>query len=217
MPYLKSEVNQTTLPDGTLTDRTYSLDYFIHFLNTANFNAAATRIFQKLPENFNPIYPRGDSSYLAGQQFQWTEFSMRYSSNARKIVNYSFQSSGGQYYTGHRQRYGGTISYRYQPYGSLSVTVDYNNLQLGESYGSAEFLLIRPRLDLTFSPKLFLTTVVQYNTRFDSYNLNARLQWRFRPASDFFLVYSHAQNQYPADARANIQALVLKFTYWLNL
>lgn len=211
------EVNQTTIPDGTLTDRTYSLDYFIRFLNTASFNVAATRIFQKLPENFNPIYPRGDSSYLAGQQFQWTEFNMRYSSNARKIVNYSFQGSGGQYYTGHRQRYGGTINYRYQPYGSLSVTVDYNNLQLGEPYGSAEFLLIRPRLDLTFSTKLFLTTVVQYNTRFDSYNLNARLQWRFRPASDFFLVYSHVENQFPADARANIQALVLKFTYWLNL
>ena len=28
---------------------------------------------------------------------------------------------------------------------------------------------------------------------------------------------SHVENQFPADARANIQALVLKFTYWLNL
>lgn len=211
------ETNQTVIPDGTLTDRTFSMDYAINFLNTSRFFASATHIFQRLPEGFNPIYPRGDSSYLAGQQFNWTEFSVLYSSDTRNILNYSFQSSGGQYYTGHRQRYGGTINYRYQPYGSLSVTVDYNNLQLGEPYGSAEFLLIRPRLDLTFSTKVFLTTVVQYNTRFDSYNLNARLQWRFKPASDFFLVYSHVENQYPADARANIQALVLKFTYWLNL
>ncbi|MCA6404323.1 MAG: hypothetical protein IM594_01805, partial [Cytophagales bacterium] len=56
-----------------------------------------------------------------------------------------------------------------------------------------------------------------YNTRFESANLNARLQWRFKPASDFFIVYNHVVSGYPADARTNIQALVVKLTYWLNL
>lgn len=209
--------NQTNLPDGTLTDRSYSLDHSINFLNKSNLNVSATQIFQKLPENFNPLYPKGDSTYLATQQFNWTEFSAQYNSNPRRIINYSVQSSGGQFYSGNRQRYGGTINFRYQPYGSFSITTDYNNLQLGRYYGKTEFLLIRPRLDITFSTKLFFTTVVQYNTRFESFNLNARLQWRFRPASDFFLVYSHVQNQIPSDSKSNIQALVLKFTYWLNL
>jgi hypothetical protein len=59
--------------------------------------------------------------------------------------------------------------------------------------------------------------VFQYNTRFESANLNARLQWRFKPASDFFIVYNHVVSGYPSDARTNIQALVVKFTYWLNL
>jgi hypothetical protein len=211
------EVNQTYIPGGTLTDQSFSLDYFLNFLNTSNFSGSVNRIFQKLPKNFNPLFPRGDSTYLSGQEFNWTEFNLEYNSNARKIVNFSLLTTGGQFYSGTRQSYGGTINYRYQPYGSLAVTVDYNNLQLGEPYGSTEFLLVRPRLDLTFSSKVFFTSVVQYNTRFDSYNLNARLQWRFRPASDLFLVYNHVESKFPPDSRSDVQALVVKFTYWLNL
>jgi Domain of unknown function (DUF5916)/Carbohydrate family 9 binding domain-like len=211
------ETNYTIIPDGTLTDRTLIIDYQISYLNKSNLYGSASHVFQRLPEGFNPLYPRGDSTFLAGQEFQWTEFSLQYNSNTRKVFNFSAQASGGQYYTGTRQSYGGTLNYRYQPYGSLAVTFDYNNLQLGYPYGSTEFLLIRPRLDVTLSTKIFFTTVLQYNTRYESTNLNARLQWRFRPASDLFLVYSHGQNSFPPTDRTNVQALVLKFTYWLNL
>jgi hypothetical protein len=211
------EINYTIIPGGTLTDRAIALDYAINFLNTTNVQFSATRIYQLLPEDFNPLYPRGEIPYLAGQQFNWNEFNFQFNSNARKVINYSIQASGGEFYTGTRQSYGGTLNYRYQPYGSLAVTVDYNNLQLGAPYGKAEFLLVRPRLDFTLSTKLFLTGVVQYNTRFDSYSMNARLQWRFKPASDLFLVYNHVENKVPQDLRSNTQALVIKFTYWLNL
>lgn len=209
--------NSTFVPDGSLTDQTFTWDYSVNYFNKSNLFASTSRIFQKLPSNFNPLYPRGDSTYFTNQHFEWTEFQLKYGSDPRKIINYSLQASGGQYYTGTRQSYGGTLFYRYQPYGSLSLTVDYNNLQLGKPYGGTEFLLIRPRLDITLSTKLFLTTVVQYNNRFDGFNLNARLQWRFRPASDLFLVYSHVENKFPEASRSNIQTLVIKITYWLNL
>jgi hypothetical protein len=211
------EINYTSIPDGTQTDKSISVDYSINYLNTSNVQFSATRIYQLLPEDFNPLYPRGDTSYLAGERFNWTEFNVQYTSNARKVFNYSVKAAGGEFYTGTRQSYSGTLNYRYQPYGSLAVTVDYNHLQLGAPYGEAEFLLVRPRLDVTLTTKLFLTTVVQYNTRFDSYNVNTRLQWRFRPASDLFLVYSHNETKFPTDSRANVQALVAKFTYWINL
>ncbi len=31
-----------------------------------------------------------------------------------------------------------------------------------------KFLLMSPRIDLTFTNKLFFTTIVQYNTRYDN-------------------------------------------------
>lgn len=212
-----AEINYVFIPGGKLTDRTYSVDYVFNFLNTSFLSASATHIFQLLPEEFNPLFPRGGIPYSIGKEFQWTEFELSYNSNTRKIFNFSAQATGGQFYSGTRLTAGGTLNYRYQPYGSLSLTVNYNDLQLGQPYGSADFLLIRPRLDLTLSTKLFFTSVWQYNTRFESTSFNARLQWRFKPASDIFLVYNHNDNLLPTDARANDQALVLKFTYWLNL
>ena len=212
-----AEINYVFIPRGKLTDRTYSVDYVFNFLNTSFLSASATHIFQLLPEEFNPLFPRGGIPYSIGKEFQWTEFELSYNSNTRKTFNFSAQTTGGQFYSGTRLTAGGTLNYRYQPYGSLSLTVNYNDLQLGQPYGRADFLLIRPRLDLTLSTKLFFTSVWQYSTRFESTSFNARLQWRFKPASDIFLVYNHNDNLLPTDARANDQALVLKFTYWLNL
>jgi hypothetical protein len=212
-----AEINYVFVPGGKLTDRTYSVDYLFNFLNTSFLAVSATHIFQLLPKEFNPLSPRVGVPYAAGKEFQWAEFELNYNSNTRKIFNFSAQASGGQFYSGTRLTAGGTLNYRYQPYGSLSLTVNYNDLQLRQPYGSADFLLIRPRLDLTLSTKLFFTSVWQYNTRFESTSFNARLQWRFKPASDIFLVYNHNNNLLPTDDRANDQALVLKFTYWLNL
>jgi len=62
---------------------------------------------------------------------------------------------------------------------------------------------------------LFFTTVLQYNTRYDNIGLNTRLQWRFKPASDFFIVYS--ENYFQDNFQSRNRALVLKLTYWFNL
>lgn len=209
------EANYTQLPDGTLTDYTIEAGYDISFKNTAQFSIAYADIFQRLPESFNPIFPRGDSTLLAGQQFEWRELSVEWSADTRKVFNYAINATQGGFYNGQRTGVGGTLSYRYQPFGSLSVTVDYNDIRLPEAYGRATFLLIQPRLDLTFTDKLFLTTFLQYNDRFDNVNLNARFQYRFKPASDFFIVYT--ENYLPQTFASKNRALVLKLTYWFNI
>ena len=203
------------LPDGTLTDRTSTLRHAMKFRNTATLVASLKNIFQKLPADFDVLYPKGDSTLLKGEEYQWNEFELKYSSNTRKLFTYILTTNGGQFYNGKRIGMGGTVSYRIQPFGSISVSGDYNHIDLPPTYGSAKFLLISPRLDFTFTDKLFLTTFVQYNDRYDNVNLNARFQWRYKPASDFFLVYT--ENYFPEYLKTKNRALVLKFTYWFNL
>ena len=57
-------------------------------------------------------------------------------------------------------------------------------------------------------------------------NLNARIQWRYNPASDFFLVYtdnylpsfsSQIGQDVPGLFAVKNRALVLKWTYWWNI
>ena len=96
------------------------------------------------------------------------------------------------------------------------MAVDYNDLyDFPEPFTDTEFWLVGPRFDLTFRDNLFLTTFVQYNEQADNMNLNARLQWRFKPVSDLFVVYS--DNYFPDNFEAKSRAIILKLTYWLNL
>ncbi|MCG8389234.1 MAG: hypothetical protein MJA30_27015, partial [Cytophagales bacterium] len=107
------------------------------------------------------------------------------------------------------------INYRYQPYLNLTLDAEYNRLDLPGEFGQADFWLISPRMDLTFTDTLFLTTFVQYNEQADNVNVNARFQWRYKPVSDLFVVYT--DNYLPNSFEAKSRALVFKITYWLNI
>ena len=84
-----------------------------------------------------------------------------------------------------------------------------------EPYNDAEFFLIGPKLDLTFTDKIFFTTFVQYNNQANNLNINSRFQWRFKPVSDFFIIYT--DNYLPENMMVKNRALVVKISYWLNL
>lgn len=207
--------DDTRVPDGTTSDRNVGITYNMSFRNTAMVTALARNVYQKLQSDFDALYPIGDSTFLKGQVFQWNEFDVRYTSNTRKLFTYMARISGGGYYNGVRSGFGGSLSYRVQPYGSFSVSGDYNRIELPPAYGTVTFLLISPRVDFTLTDKIFFTTVVQYNNRYDNVNLNARFQWRYKPASDLFIVYT--ENYLPEHLVSKNSALVLKLTYWLNI
>jgi len=89
-----------------------------------------------------------------------------------------------------------------------------NRIQLPAPYTSADLWLIGPRLDITFTRSLFLTTFVQYNSQIENLNTNIRFQWRFAPVSDLFIVFT--DNAWPGDLRTKNNGLVVKLSYWFN-
>ncbi len=208
------EVSYTMTPTKTVTDRGLRVQYNFLFINTSTLLLEINRTYQQLTGDFNPI---SDSytEFLKGETFTWDRFELRYASDLRKRLNFGTGVSYGGFYNGENFIINGFVNYRYQPFGSLSVRFDYNDIRLPGSYGNEKLFLIGPRLDLTFTNTLFLTTFVQYNNKEDNVNLNARFQWRFKPASDFFIVYT--ENYLPTPLESKNRALVLKFTYWFNL
>ncbi|MFM7329553.1 MAG: DUF5916 domain-containing protein [Bacteroidota bacterium] len=209
------DMSYTYRPDGLLVEVQNSLRYSFKFRSTADLTILGTRNYQLLPSDFNPIYPKGDTSLLAGQSYTWNEFNITFNSNSRRLLTARLIASGGQYYNGYRAGFGGTLQYRFQPYGNFSVTWDYNDFRFPSPYGDAKLLLLSPRMDLTLTRKVFITSFLQYNDRFNNVNFNTRFQWRFRPASDFFIVY--AENYLPGNFNSKNRSLVLKLTYWFNL
>ncbi len=46
-------------------------------------------------------------------------------------------------------------------------------------------------------------------------NINARLQWRYAPVSDFYIVYT--DNYRLSEFGGQSRALIMKLTCWLNV
>ena len=105
---------------------------------------------------------------------------------------------------------------RKQPHVNVSVNAEYNKLIFPGEYGAAELFLLSPRVEINFSTALFWTTFLQYNTQRNNFNINSRLQYRFKPMSDLFLVYTDNYFTDPFFKNRN-RAIVFKLNYWLNL
>jgi hypothetical protein len=206
-------LNQTYIPDGTLTDKNYLQSFTFNFINTAILELSYNYIYQRLTNDFNPVGPY--IPFLRDEEYEWHTVSASFDSNTRKIFNFNVQTIYGGFYNGTNFNVNGQLNVRYQPYGNVSLMFDYNDIKFAEGYGREKLFLIGPRVDLTITDKIFLTTYLQYNNLLDNMNLNARFQWRYKPASDLFIVYT--ENYFPEDFISKNRALVFKLTYWLNL
>ena len=200
-------------PDLSLTDRKIELGYALEWMNRSRVSVELENGYVKLSEPFDPTNSGGDT-LATGSEFWWNEIELSYLSDTRKLFNYLLVARYGGYFNGTRLNLNAEVNFRVQPYGSLAMVASYHKIMLPEPYTSADFVLVGPRLDITFTDKLFLTTFVQYNNQIDNINLNMRFQWRFAPVSDLFIVYT--ENAYPESLYSKNRGLVIKLSYWIN-
>jgi hypothetical protein len=208
------EVQAFTEPGEGITDYNYDFRYGWQYANTQRFTVGAGFQNIYLFEGFDPT--RTDATELpANQDYGFWRTGLNYSSDRRKKFSSDVEVEGGEFFNGYSYGISGGLTYRYQPFGSINLRFNYQYIDLPDPYASTALFLIGPRIDLTFSKTVFLTTFLQYNEQFENFNINARLQWRFAPVSDFFLVYTDNYDTLGWTPRN--RSLVAKATYWLNL
>jgi hypothetical protein len=195
--------------------------YDITWRSSAEFSMRLRRQYTYL---FNGFDPSGTDGIPLPANTEYTNnlIIARYRSDERKKLSYELSTRSGGYFNGTRWNLEGSIQWRYQPFGFTSIDFAYNGIRLPDPYSNANLFLIGPRFDFTFSKSVFWTTFVQYNSQIDNVNINSRLQWRFAPVSDFFLVYTdnylaESQEGFIQFGGSKSRALVFKMTYWLNL
>jgi len=198
-----------------VTDYENRLSYRFNFRDGSNLEGYASSTFVEL---FRPFDPTGifNEFLETGSEHRWVSGGIEYNSRAQSLLTYSVGSQyGGFYADGNRLLVMTQVGYRFQPYVNLSLSVNYNHLDLPEPWGVNDFWLIGTRFDVTFTKNLYLTSFTQYNEQRDNVNINTRLQWRFQPASDLFIVYT--DNYLPNNFNVKNRAVLLKLTYWWNI
>lgn len=207
--YNSSYYNRNLKPTESYTKASVTLN----FQNSANCFLNVGRDFIDLFVPFAPFEPTTKGTFLAGK-YSWNTVAAGFATNLRKLISGGFDMSYGSYYsTGNRLYLNGNIQYRFQPYGFVQFTArrDYINIP---NFGKKNLDLVGVKTEVTVSPIHYFTLFLQYNTQAQNININARFQWRYRPMSDFFLVYSENYDPYFMTKDRRIS---LKWVYWLNL
>lgn len=201
-----------SLNESTLLDQLIEATYFLNFQNTAELELYAARQFTKL---FFPFDVTGrDEMPLPIGGYTFSVVGAEFTSDLRPVLTYGAFIYGGSYFNGTRREYGGSVQYRFQPYGSIQVSVNQTDIDLPEPFRDAQLTLLGTRLDLSLTRALFITGFLQYNTQIENVNLNARLQWRFAPMSDIFVVLTDNYNTGNFAVRS--RGFVVKVSYWFN-
>jgi hypothetical protein len=200
------------------TDNETYMDYKVSFRNQAVFDAWIAHDYVELLRPYNPVDPGNNKmdTLATGSKHTWKAWGTTFVSKPQTLFTYGFSTRYGGYYAdGTRLNITADLGYRFQPYVNITLSTSYNRINLPKPWGLNNFWLIGPRVDVTFTNTLFATAFFQYNEQQKNLNINARLQWRYKPASDFFLVYT--DNYYAAPMYVRNRAVVLKFTYWWGI
>jgi hypothetical protein len=201
--------------DFKLTDDLLALAWTVTFRSQDVFTTILSHDYVELQAPFDPTNT-GKDSLPTGSKHSWETVGFDFLSKPQSVFTLLLSTRYGGYYAdGTRLNFITEMGYRFQPYVSVTLSASYNNLRLPQPWGNTTFWLVGPRIDVTMTNKLFFTAFLQYNDQQKNINLNTRLQWRYRPASDLFLVYT--DNYFSSPLMVKNRAVVLKFTYWWNL
>ncbi|MBL4706213.1 MAG: carbohydrate binding family 9 domain-containing protein [Flavobacteriales bacterium] len=199
--------------DLKTTERESKFSYELKFKNQSRIEVTAYN--RRVLLYFDTDVTFNDNPPIAAGDYEFANVKLEYQSTKLKIFNYELTADYGQYYIGSKFSFKAAISFRKQPWGIFSISFNQNEIYMPEGYENASLTLIGPKIELSFTKELFFTTFIQYNTQAENMNINARLQYRFRPMSDLFIVYT--DNYLPYNFSIKNRALVVKFVYWLSL
>lgn len=194
-------------------DHDFTATYLFEFSDRSTLLGGLKNFYTRLDKDFDPTHI-SDAVLLKGTEYSTNMVFLQYQSDIRKLFNFWSTLYKGGFYNGQINTVEGQLVFRYQPYMNLSFNFSYNDIRLPAPFKQADFWLLGPKLDLTLSDKVFFSTYVQYNEQLDNTNINMRFQWRYKPVSDLFVVYT--DNYYAESWMRKNRALVLKLSYWFN-
>ena len=196
-------------------------DYTIFYAWDAQFQGQeeiGVRVFDRytfLVDSFDPT-GTADAVELPGNfGYHYLSGEIGFQSDRRKQLSFNGEIGYGEFFNGTRSTFEGSATLRLQPKVLLSLNLNYNGIDLPEPFPSADIWLVSPRVEITFNKSIFWTTLVQYGNQSDNLGINSRLQWRFAPLSDLFVVYN--DNYFVNTFMPRNRSINLKLTYWLNI
>ena len=178
-----------TADTGFLETRQNQIAFQTELENSDQFGARLSDSYELLQE---PFFPSGGDVAVPAGGYGFTDARLTYALGPQRLLNGRVEVATGGYFDGRitsvdLSRGRVDLSSRLSVEPSLSV----NWIDLPG--GSLRTDLVRARLNYTFSPRMFFSGLLQYNSANRTLGTNLRLRWEYSPGSELFVVYTEEQ------------------------
>lgn len=153
------------------------------------------------------IVPTGTYDHSEAMLVGFTDQSKWISINMRAII--------GGFFGGDRVSLSPSLTVRLGDTFSSQFSVSHNNIDLPG--GSFTTNLLRARLSYSFTPRVYLQSLVQYNDQADIWSMNLRFGWLQAANTGLFLVYNQTNDIDGVPLSTLNRSFVLKYTYLFDV
>jgi hypothetical protein len=172
----------------------------LYFQNGSYVRGFVHQDYYNLFLPFRPPVALKNGGYFDGKH-RWLAGNLSFETNNRKRLSLLGEVDFGGYFIGNKAEYSGTLNWRVKGLGKkriprLFIAANFRHIDfyLSDS-GNYRIDLIGLKTEYTLSTTSYITGYWQLNAQNKLMNMNLRYQWRYRPMSDLFIVFSQNWDQ----------------------
>ena len=180
---------------GVVETRRAQAMFGIELANSDEFFAEYTARYEFLDE---PFSIGGDVTIPVGD-YRFQDVLASYRLGRQRVLSGNIKFQHGSFYDGEKTTVefglgGGFRGGRLKVTQQLAVEpgISFNRIELPGGRFTTE--LVTTRTTYTVTPLMFLSALVQYNSRNTSLGANVRFRWEYQPGSELFVVYNEQRD-----------------------
>lgn len=178
--------------EDELETRQHQLIFNTEFESSDQFQVSINDEFEMLTRPF--AIARGVD--LQAGMYDFTSYEVFYRLGAQRRFSGRFSLRVGDFWSGENTAVGYDMG-RIEVSPQLSIEPGYTINKVTLPEGSFQTELGRVRLTYTFSPRMYFSGLVQYDSNAASFSTNFRFRWEWAPSSELFIVYSDDRDTSP--------------------
>jgi hypothetical protein len=191
---------------GRVDLREHGAEFAVEFQNSDRVSVGYTGTYEFLPGPFE--IAREVTLPVGG--YQSGVVRVGWNLGQQRVVSANLLAERGTFYSGTRTAISasrGRINFGPQLAFEPSYTVNWVDL----AEGSFTAHLVGSRVTFTMTPRMFVSSLIQYTGANDAVTANVRLRWEYRPGSELFVVYNDERGTRAAAASTpSNRALIVK-------
>ncbi|MGD9903043.1 MAG: DUF5916 domain-containing protein [Vicinamibacterales bacterium] len=198
---------------GALETRVQVGRFNVELENSDTVNLEVTRDYEMIQRPF----PVAGGPTIAPGSYSFDDVQVSYSLGAQRRIAGTVTVQAGDFWNGTIR----TLSYtaaRVSLLKQFSIEPTVQRTRIALPQGAFTTTLVRTRADYAFSPRMFASALVQYNSIDRSFSSNIRYRWEYKLGSEFFVVYTDERDTtargYPG---LKNRAFVVKVTRFFRL